>query len=148
MAGWDWEQMVIVAIPGVLALVGFVYNEYRKRKNARDDAQATASAKKEPTWNEVVTENRQLRADLTSQKKDHDDKIESLETRFNNFERKTNRRIGALSNIIHATASQWPADRPGPFFPKEDLEALEDTDIPYVWRNRVGPAVQIIDPNG
>lgn len=144
----NWETLLVVAIPGLIALISVIYQEYRKRKNAKDDAQQTASAKREPTWNEVVTENRQLRSDLTQQKKEHDDKIESLELRFNNFERSTNRRIGALSNIIHATASQWPADHAGPYFPKEDLEALEDTDIPFVWRNRVGPAVQIIDPNG
>lgn len=144
----NWESLLLGAIPGLIALIGLIYQEYRKRKNARDDAEQTASAKKEPTWNEVVNENRQLRTDLTEQKREHDEKIESLEKRFSNFERKTNRRIGALSNIIHATASQWPANVPGPVFPKEDLEALEDTDIPYVWRNRVGPAVKIIDPNG
>ncbi len=144
----NWEQMLIVAIPGLIALAGVVYGEYRKRKNARDDAEQTASAKKEPTWNEVVSENRQLRKDLTEQKREHDEWRDSMEERFGTFERKTNRRIGALSNIIHATASQWPADATGPYFPKEDLEALEDTDIPYVWRNRVGPAVKVIDPNG
>lgn len=144
----DWQSLLLGAIPGMIALIGLIYQEYRKRRNAKDDAEATASAKREPTWNEVVTENRQLRKDLTEQKVEHDAKIESLEVRFGAFERKTNRRIGALSNIIHASASQWPANVPGPYFPKEDLEALEDTDIPYVWRNRVGPAVQVINPDG
>lgn len=144
----NWETILVSSIPSLGILVGLIYQEYRKRKNAKDDAQQTASAKKEPTWNEVVNENRQLRADLTAQGAAYDEKIESLEKRFANFERKTNRRIGALSNIIHATASQWPSDHEGPYFPKEELEALEDTDLPYIWRNRVGPAVRVIDPNG
>lgn len=139
LADINWETVLVASILPVLSLIGIIYQSHQKRKEARDGNDSTRAAKREPTWNEVVDENRKLRTDLDSQKKDYDAKIESIEKRFDAFETKTNTRIGALSNMLHSASSQWPADTPGPYFSQEDLDALENTDVPFVWRNRVRP---------
>lgn len=142
LADINWETVLVASILPLLGLIGIIYQSYQKRKEAREGNDATRAAKREPTWNEVVDENRKLRTDLENQKKDNDAKIEALEARFDAFEKKTNTRIGALSNMLHSASSQWPADQPGPYFSQEDLDALENTDVPYVWRNRVRPPIR------
>lgn len=135
----NWEALIVPSIPGVLALIGVVYGVYASRRNNQEDNDSTKQARREPTWNEVVNENRQLRKDLDEQKKDHEDAIRKLEERFDAFEKKTNTRIGGLSNMLHEASRQWPSDREGPYFDQEYLDALENTDVPYIWRNRVRP---------
>lgn len=148
--GINWEAVLIPAIPGLLALIGVIYGIVYTRRNNRDNNDATKQARREPTWNEVVNENRSLRKDLDAQKDnhtkqiedlkaDHDAKFKELEKRFETFVNKTNTRIGALSNMLHTASVAWPADQPGPYFDREDLDALENTDVPYVWRNRIRP---------
>jgi hypothetical protein len=102
------------AIVGIIALGGTVIVRFLPNKDRR-----------EGSWQEVVTENRSLRSDL-----------EELRERFEKFEQKTNVRVGALSNMLHQAADTWPQDSPGPYFDRRDLDALEITDIPYVWRGR------------
>lgn len=120
----NWEGILIAAIPGLLALVGFIYNEYRKRKNAREEADITLQHRREPTWNELVTENRNQRAD-----------INALRTDFNALEGKMDRKITAFENIVREIFNQWPADYDPPMFNAEDITELRDTNIP--WKNRV-----------
>lgn len=139
VADINWETVLVASIVPIIGLIGLIYQSYQKRKEARDGADSTRAAKREPTWNEVVDENRKLRTDLDNQKKEYDARIEAIEKRFEAFEKKTNTRIGALSNMLHSASSQWPADQPGPYFSQEDLDALENTDVPFVWRNRVRP---------
>lgn len=102
------------AIVGIIALGGTVIVRFLPNKDRR-----------EGSWQEVVTENRNLRQDLNE-----------LTERFEKFEKKTNVRVGALSNLLHTAQAQWPADYPGPLFDRADLEALESTDVPFIWRNR------------
>lgn len=139
LADINWETVLVASIVPIIGLIGLIYQSYQKRKENKDGADATRAAKREPTWNEVVDENRKLRTDLDNQKKEYDTRIEAIEKRFEAFEKKTNTRIGALSNMLHSASSQWPADHPGPYFSQEDLDALENTDVPFVWRNRVRP---------
>lgn len=107
-AGWMPAIVAVIALAGTL-IVRFLPNKDRR----------------EGSWQEVVTENRNLRSDL-----------DDLRDRFEKFERKTNVRVGALSNMLHQAAATWPNDAPGPYFDRGDLDALEITDIPYVWRGR------------
>lgn len=136
----NWESILIAAIGPVLVIVGLIYQEYRKRKLAQDANAADSIARKEPTWVELEEANRDLRTEMDDLRDRSEKRIKALEERFAAFERKTNTRIGALSNMLHSASSQWPADSPGPYFDLADLEALENTDVPYVWRNRVRPS--------
>lgn len=115
-----WEN-ILAWMPAIVALIAGVVTVVVRFLPDR--------TRREPSWNEVVTENRALR-----------DELNDLKTRFDNFETKTNVRIGALSNMLHASAAQWPESHPGPYFESKDLGALELTDVPYVWRNRTRPA--------
>lgn len=127
----NWEGILIAAIPGVLALLGFIYNEYRKRVNAREEADQTAAARREPTWNELVTENRNLRADVARQGED----IERIKSDLSSYKKATNRKFNAFENMLRDAFAQWPAGFEHPVFNSDDLTELRDADIP--WRDRV-----------
>lgn len=132
----NWEAILIAAVPGFLALVGVLYNEYRKRKVAREESDTNLQVRREPTWNEVVAENRQLRSDLS--------KLETVFDTFRGevreFKKTIDARDQAFANVLGDAANQWPATHEGPVFAQEDLGVLGDT-IPPVWRRRVRPAI-------
>lgn len=138
-AGLNWETILVASIPGVIVLLGAIYNDIRRRRNAHVDTQARVSEKREPSWVELENANRQLREELTEQRADYESRINALDAKITEYQRKTNKRISALSNMLHESARQWPATHPGPLFDPEDLAALENTDIPYIWKNRVRP---------
>lgn len=127
----NWEGILIAAIPGVLALLGFIYNEYRKRVNAREEADQTAQARREPTWNELVTENRNLRVEVNSQ----GEAIDSIKKDLERYKRSTNKKFSAFENMLRDIFHQWPVDHEYPVFNSDDLSELRDADIP--WRDRV-----------
>lgn len=139
-ANINWETVLVTAIPAILLLAGVIFNGFRTKKNEKAAAENTITVKREPTWVELEESNRSLRKEMKEQGEGHDKKIKELEDRFDTFEKKTNVRIAALSNMLHAASRQWPAETPGPYFDSSDLEALEHTDVPYVWRNRARPA--------
>lgn len=112
-------------------MVGFIYNEYRKRQNAKEEADQTAAARREPTWNELVTENRNLRADVNRQ----DGEIDKIKSDLSNYKRATNRKFSAFENMLRDIFHQWPKDIEYPLFNSDDLTELRDADIP--WRDRV-----------
>lgn len=120
-------ESLIPWIPAIVAIIAaFVALTNRNRDSAD---------RRTGSWTELANENRNLRGEVDEQR----EKISELTDRLDKFERKTNVRIGALSNMLHDTARQWPPDQAGPYFSQEDLDALENTDVPFVWRNRVRP---------
>lgn len=129
----NWESIVVAAIGPVMVIIGLIYQEHRKRKNARDASDATLQAQREPTWNELVTENRNQRVELTTQ----GDAIEQLRRDMTNLERKMDRKISAFENILRDVANQWPAHMDPPVFNSDDLTELLDNNIP--WKNRARP---------
>ncbi len=129
----NWESIVVAAIGPVLVIIGLIYQEHRKRKNAKDASDATLQAQREPTWNELVTENRNQRVELTTQ----GDAIEQLRRDMTNLERKMDRKISAFENILRDVANQWPAHMDPPVFNSDDLTELLDNNIP--WKNRARP---------
>lgn len=139
--GINWETVLIASIAPLLLFAGIIYNDVRKKKNSTIDITAAITTKREPTWVELEESNRKLRAEMEGNKKESDERYQSLEARFDHFEKSTNKRIGALSNMLHASAEQWPDTHTGPYFDQADLEALENTDVPFVWRNRIRPAL-------
>lgn len=139
MGGIDWQTVLVASIAPVLIAAGLVFNQIFRNRNARVDTDNATTLKREPTWVELEESNRKLRAEMKDQGEGHDKKIRELEERFDTFEKKTNVKIAAMSNMLHAASRQWPAEAPGPYFDPADLEALEHTDVPYIWRNRVRP---------
>lgn len=132
------QEILIAAIPGLLALIGFIYNEYRKRKNARDEADQTLQARREPTWNELVTENRNLRADVNRQDgelQEIRDSFDQHKDDFNTYKRTTNRKFRAFENMLRDVFLQWPLGFEHPLFNSDDLSELRDADIP--WKDRI-----------
>lgn len=126
----NWEGILIASIPGLLAMIGFIYNEYRKRKNAKEEANVTLQHRREPTWNELVTENRNLRLDVTELRRD-----------FNALEGKMDRKVSAFESIVREIWTQWPADYEAPVFNSEDLLELADTSFPWKHRVRIVPGL-------
>lgn len=134
----NWWEIVLVAIPGVLALAGVIYGEYRKRKNAREEADRNLQARREPTWNELVTENRNLRADVNRQDEEIQgirDEFDRYRDDFNLYKKTTNRKFRAFENILRDVFSQWPLGVEHPLFNSDDLSELRDADIP--WKDRI-----------
>lgn len=147
LADINWETVLVTSIVPILTLAGLIYNNLRKRKNTEIDTESAIVVKREPTWVELEESNRKLRAEmdenksafeaeLERQRSSFEARLQEIEARQGKFEQKTNTRIGALSNMLYAAADQWPTDHPGPEFNPEDLDALENTDLPYVWRGR------------
>lgn len=150
-ANINWETVLVTAIPAILLLAGVIFNGFRTKKNEKAAAENTITVKREPTWVELEESNRSLRKEMqerdeandrkmTEQKEAFDAQISELRGELGDFKRKTNVKIAAMSNMLHTASVQWPADHPGPYFDSSDLEALEHTDVPYVWRNRARPA--------
>lgn len=139
LADINWETVLVASIVPIIGLIGLIYQSYQKRKETRDTNNAQTANRREPTWVELDDANRKLRQEMEENERRADERFKKLEERFDTFVKKTNTRIGALSNMLHASAQQWPADHTGPYFSQEDLDALENTDVPFVWRNRVRP---------
>lgn len=127
----NFQDILIASIPGLLALIGFIYNEYRKRKNAREEADLTNQARKEPTWNELVTENRNLRTEVDEQRTD----IDKIKDDLAQYKKTTNRKFRAFENMLRDIFLQWPSHIEYPLFNSDDLSELRDADIP--WKDRI-----------
>lgn len=127
----NWESILLGAIPGVLALLAVIYGKMQERKQKREELDQTNQARREPTWNELVTENRNLRADVNRQ----DGEIDKIKSDLSNYKRATNRKFSAFENMLRDIFHQWPVDHEYPVFNSDDLTELRDADIP--WRDRV-----------
>lgn len=127
MTGAQIGEAVVPWIPAIVAIIAAFVALTNRNRDSND--------RKSGSWTDLANENRSLRGEVDEQR----EKISDLTDRLDKFERKTNVRIGALSNMLHDTARQWPPNDPGPYFSQEDLDALENTDVPFVWRNRVRP---------
>lgn len=123
-------ESLIPWIPAIVAIIAAFVALTNRNRDSQD--------RRTGSWTELANENRNLRGEVDEQR----EKISELTDRLDKFERKTNVRIGALSNMLHDTARQWPPDQAGPYFSQEDLDALENTDVPFVWRNRVRPPIR------
>lgn len=124
---WEW---LYGAIPGGLALIAVIYGKIQDRRQKREELDQTAQARKEPTWNELVTENRSLRQDVTELRRD-----------FNALEGKMDRKVSAFESIVREIWTQWPADYEAPVFNSEDLLELQDTSFPWKHRVRIVPGL-------
>lgn len=127
----DWQSLLLGSIPGVLALVAVIYGKVQDRKQKREEADQTNQARREPTWNELVTENRNLRQDVTNQ----GDEIERIKADLSRHKTATSLKFNAFENMLRDVFRQWPAGFEHPVFNSDDLSELRDANIP--WRDRV-----------
>lgn len=127
----NWESILLGAIPGFLALAAVIYGKMQDRKSKREELDQTNQARKEPTWNELVTENRNLRVEVNSQ----GEAIDSIKKDLERYKRSTNKKFSAFENMLRDIFHQWPVDHEYPVFNSDDLTELRDADIP--WRDRV-----------
>jgi uncharacterized protein HemX len=133
-----WWELVAIALPGLLALAGVIYGKYQDRKQKREEADQTNQARREPTWNELVTENRNLRtevATLNEKSRTQGEDIERIKSDVASYKSSTNRKFNAFENMLRDLFHQWPKDAEYPVFNSDDLSELRDADIP--WRDRV-----------
>lgn len=126
-----WWELVAIGLPGLLALAGVIYGKFQDRKQKREELDHTHQARKEPTWNELVTENRNLRSDVNRQ----DSEIDRIRTDLDRYKRVTNKKFSAFENMLRDIFQQWPKDVEYPVFNSDDLTELRDADIP--WRDRI-----------
>lgn len=131
----NWDSVLLGAIPGLLALLAVVYGKYQDRKQKREDADQTNQARREPTWNELVTENRNLRTDVNNQSEE----IERIKQDLSRHKTSTSRKFNAFENMLRDVFRQWPAGFEHPVFNSDDLSELRDANIPWRDRVRAGP---------
>lgn len=127
----NWESLLLGAIPGILALVAVVYSKIQERKAKKAEADQTAAARREPTWNELVTENRNLRVEVNGLGED----VDRIKRDLDQYKKSTNRKFSAFENMLRDIFHQWPADVEYPRFNSDDLSELRDANIP--WKDRV-----------
>lgn len=135
MADINWGTVIVSAIGPLLIFAGILYNDLRKRKNARIDTSEAIALKKEPTWVELETANRALRAELDEQKAENERQFKAIREEFASFRRRAERRDAAFATILSEAATQWPDTHEGPLFSPEALGEVADT-LPPLWRHR------------
>lgn len=64
--GPHWSTYLIASIPGFLALGAVALGKLFDWRSSRRSTEDQNASKKEPTWSELVTENRALRTELTA----------------------------------------------------------------------------------
>lgn len=86
-------------------------------------------ARREPTWNELVTENRALRVELSEFRKETEERFDKLD-----------REVVAMKEVISTFADKWPDGHPIPEFRPEVLAELGDTLPPKLRVRKNRPA--------
>lgn len=112
------------AIVALIALAGAIIAKYTPDR-----------AKREPAWNELASENRSLRTELT----ELSSKFDRFQAEFRAYRTKTDRKIDAFVNITRDASNQWPETHEGPYFDPDDLAVLEEDEVPVRWKNRIRP---------
>lgn len=77
-SGLNWTAILIGSIPGLLALIAVVIGKIVDLWRGKHEDETTRESRREPSWHELVGENRALRSDLVS-----------LEGRFDEYKEAT-----------------------------------------------------------
>lgn len=116
----EWIQWVSLGGTVLTALIGGTFLVLNRRGGER--------ARRDPSWKELVDENRAQREEFSEYKAATEKRFEALESK-----------VGALTRIVQTTAEQWPESHPIPEFDPRDIEILAHT-IPRRFRARPRPA--------
>ncbi|MBC6496121.1 hypothetical protein [Microbacterium sp. 4-7] len=128
------ELIFQYVLPGtIVSLLGgwFLLAGKRRERVAADAAAEAARLEKQfPGWQELVDENRRLRADLTAT----DEKLSGIENQLTEVRKEDTRKMQAVARILRALFDQWPGgDTPN--LDPADIAEIEDT-IPPAWIRR------------
>lgn len=128
------ELIFQYVLPGtIVSLLGgwFLLAGKRRERVAAEAAAGAARLEKQfPGWQELVDENRRLRADLTAT----DEKLSGIENQLTEVRREDTRKMQAVARILRALFDQWPGgDTPN--LDPADIAEIEDT-IPPAWVRR------------
>lgn len=117
---------IVAFVSGWFILAG----KRRERAAAEAAAEAARLEKQFPGWQELVDENRRLRADLTAT----DEKLSGIENQLTEVRKEDTRKMQAVARILRALFDQWPGgDTPN--LDPADIAEIEDT-IPPAWVRR------------
>jgi len=137
-------QYVIPAIiAGLFGWAALASGKRREQKRVEAATKAAAEAarinEQFPGWAELVTENRQLRTeitDLTTSNGSLRSELAEVRDAVDELRRGANRKIAAVTRVLRQIAAQWPTAH-GPDIDPADLAELEDTEvIPPEWIRR------------
>lgn len=120
---------IVAFVSGWFILAG----KRRERAAAEAAAEAARLEKQFPGWQELVDENRDLRAEMTSVR----DEVLGLRDELKEVRRADTRKMQAVARILRALFDQWPG-RDVPNLDPADIAEIEDT-VPPAWvRRRAG----------
>lgn len=117
---------IVAFVSGWFILAG----KRRERAAAEAAAEAARLEKQFPGWQELVDENRRLRADLTAT----DEKLSGIENQLTEVRKEDTRKMQAVARILRALFDQWPGGET-PNLDPADIAEIEDT-IPPAWVRR------------
>lgn len=89
---FDWSPYLITGIPGIIALVAVLLGKFFDGRNARRALNSEQQNRHEPTWKELVTENRDLRTELDGLR----DRFDEFQTAQKNITKAQDGKISAL----------------------------------------------------
>lgn len=122
-AGGEWGPYVSGAALVIAAMVTGAWlwinrkgGEKATRMAEAAKAKAAREASREGTWSDVVTENRDLRKELSEFRDETEKRFEAVDRKFI-----------ALERVLTAVAEQWPDEFPVPEFDPADIEELGTT---------------------
>lgn len=128
------ELIFQYVLPGaIVSLLGgwFLLAGKRRDRVAADAAAEAARHEKQfPGWQDLVDENRDLRAEMTSVR----DEVLGLRDELKEVRRADTRKMQAVARILRALFDQWPG-RDAPNLDPADIAEIEDT-VPPAWVRR------------
>lgn len=110
-------------VTAVVLLLGTIFTGIFARNNRK----ATSKQSREPSWVELATENRALRADLDTLQ----DKFDEFRNDMETWRTSMNQKVDAYNNVIDDISRQTPKDFT-PLLNPSDVAILKDT-LPKQW---------------
>lgn len=139
LAPEHWVAIIVGALGaiGVLgaALIAALGGWWKARGDARV-AVANAAAQQLVTKAQI---DQQIDQRLAADNRELATKVDLLEKKVEQLERRETLKMGAVARIFRAIARQWPGAEGGPDLDPGDIELIEDT-IPPHWIRR-GPSL-------
>jgi hypothetical protein len=98
---FNWSPYIIAGIPGVVAIAALLVGKFFDFRQSRRTSEEQAQHRREPTWPELVNENRALRTELSA-----------LDSKFDEFKEKSEKDVQELKGKVSSLEiEQKLADR-------------------------------------
>lgn len=123
------EILLQYALPVVVAaIIAGMFGLATKRRDARNETEQKAL----PTWTEAMTENRELRAELSEFRDEFKEYKTTTDQELRDLRSEFERQMGATRRVFRDVARQWVSPLP-PVLHPDDVAVLSDT-LPAAWR--------------